>query len=409
MFRLAGDILGTGKWVIGANYEKSDTSELVRQFSSEQTSFHVFDVLGLPSLTEIPQQGDTQYESKAVFASITAPLTSTLSATGGVRYTKSQSDFQACIINGGNGTYGKGFERRLGLPAGTFQLNECATLNNSNRPDRFSGTLPEDNVSWRAALDWKPIDGQLIYASVSRGYKAGSFGNIPSTSFGQYAPVRQEEVTAYEAGFKSSLSENRVQVNGAVFLYDYTDKQLKGRTIVPVFGPLEALVNIPVSRIQGAELQVDVAPFAGLRANLGVTWIDSKVTGSFTNYTAFGVPADFEGRKFPYTPEWQVNSDIQYTQPVSDDVDGFIGGSFTYRSKTSGDFVPDSRLDIDAYGLLDLRAGVESSDGRWRVMAYASNVFDTYYWQTSTRRGDTVIRFAGMPRTFGVTVGAKFW
>ncbi len=46
-FRPAGDILGTGKWLIGANCEKSDTSELVRQSSSEQTSFHVFDVLGL--------------------------------------------------------------------------------------------------------------------------------------------------------------------------------------------------------------------------------------------------------------------------------------------------------------------------------------------------------------------------
>lgn len=408
-FRLSGDMLGTGNWVIGANYEKSDTSELVRQFSNEQTSFHVFDPLGLPALTEIPQQADTQYESKAVFASITAPLTSTLSLTGGVRYTETQSDFQACIINGGNGSYGRGFEIRLGLPAGTFPLNECATLNNSNRPGRFSGSLPEDNVSWRAALDWTPLEDQLFYASVSRGYKAGSYGNIPSTSFGQYAPVRQEEVTAYEAGFKSTLADHRVQLNGAVFLYDYSDKQLKGRTIVPIFGPLEALVNIPESRITGAEFQIDLAPVDGLRANLGVTWIESEVTSSFVNYTAFGIATDFNGKSFPYTPEWQLNSDVQYSKPVANGVDAFIGASYTYRTETSGDFTPDSRLDIDAYGLLDLRAGVESSDGQWRVSAYASNVFDAYYWQTATRRGDTVIRFTGMPRMYGLTVSAKFW
>jgi outer membrane receptor for ferrienterochelin and colicin len=54
------------------------------------------------------------------------------------------------------------------------------------------------------------------------------------------------------------------QVNAAVFYYDYADKQLKGRVVANpnVFGPLEALVNVPRSQVQGAEIQVDLAPCA---------------------------------------------------------------------------------------------------------------------------------------------------
>src|SRR5690606_13163177 len=144
-------------------------------------------------------------------------------------------------------------------------LGGCVTFNDAGQPALFEGSLPEDNISWRGVLQWKPSGGQLFYASVSRGYKSGSFATLAGNRFSQYTPVRQEQVTAYEIGFKSALLDRRVQLNGALFYYDYLDKQLKGRTIVPVFGPLEALVNVPKSRIKGAELQLVVTPIDGLR------------------------------------------------------------------------------------------------------------------------------------------------
>jgi outer membrane receptor protein involved in Fe transport len=36
-------------------------------------------------------------------------------------------------------------------------------------------------------------------------------------------------------------------------------------------------------------------------------------------------------------------------------------------------------------------------------MAWAKNVTDTYYWQNVVNAFDSVSRFAGQPRTFGVT------
>ncbi len=375
---------------------------------SDGTTLRLFDRFGFPSIEVVPQLGDTKYRSIAAFADVSVPIADTLTLIGGVRYTDTKVDFSGCTLNAGNGTYARGFELIFGLPSGTIPLGGCVTFDDAGRPGKFTGSLPEDNLSWRGVLQWKPAAGQLFYASVSRGYKSGSFATLAGNRFSQYKPVRQEQVTAYELGFKSALLDRRVQINGALFYYDYLDKQLKGRTIVPVFGPLEALVNVPKSRIKGAELQLVVSPVEGLRANLGATYIDSKVTRSFSNYTAFGAVTDFNGFRFPYTPKWQVNADVEYRWDAGGSKEAFIGANYTYRSSTYGDFKPDARLFIDDYGLLDLRAGIGDADGAWTASLYAQNVTNEYYWNTATRRGDAVIRFTGMPVTYGVNVGFKF-
>lgn len=39
---------------------------------------------------------------------------------------------------------------------------------------------------------------------------------------------------AYEAGFKAPLLNGRLRVNGAAFYYDYTNKQVRARLLVPI-------------------------------------------------------------------------------------------------------------------------------------------------------------------------------
>jgi outer membrane receptor protein involved in Fe transport len=123
--------------------------------------------------------------------------------------------------------------------------------------------LNEHNVSWSGGLDWQATDTLLAYANVSRGYKAGGFPTLPASYYLAVAPVTQEKVTDYEAGFKAQFLGRRLLVNGAAFYYDYTNKQLKSRIIDPIFGVLTALVNIPKSTIRGAEFEVHARPLTG--------------------------------------------------------------------------------------------------------------------------------------------------
>ena len=77
-----------------------------------------------------------------------------------------------------------------------------------------------DAWTWRANLDWEPNETTLIYAGVTTGYRAGGF-NLANLS---NRPVYdQEEITAYEIGWKDQLFDRSLQVNASVYYYDYED------------------------------------------------------------------------------------------------------------------------------------------------------------------------------------------
>ena len=268
-------------------------------------------------------------------------------------------------------------------------------------------SLDETNTSWRTGVDWKPTKDTLLYVNVSKGYKSGSFPILSASTSTQLNPVTQESVLAYEAGFKLKTLGQTLQINGAVFYYDYKDKQIRGRVVVPVFGPLEGLVNVPKSEVSGAELQLNWVAFQGFTANIGLTYIDSKVK-DFANYDPYGEAKTFDDEAFPLTPKWQGTADLQYEWPVGETLDAFVGTNVSHQSSTYGSFGEIPLLKIDPYTLLDLRAGVRTSDGRWSFNAWGRNVTDKYYWTLADHFSDTTVRFAGMPRTYGIGVTYRY-
>lgn len=410
--RVAGN-MDRGNWVVGVNYSRDTAFEQDDQRLTNASSGHAFDRLGLPPTDLVPQIGSTKFESAAVFANMTYEIVQDLNLQLGARYTDTDIDFSGCALNGGNQTFARGFSLALGY-AGTIPLGECVTFSSGTPsvPQLVVDSKSESNVSWRTGLDWNVTADTLLYANISRGYKAGGYPTLPGTNEPQYSPVDQEKITAYEVGIKATLFERTLQLNGAVFYNDYVDKQLKGRTIVPVFGPLEALVNIPKSKVQGAELQINWAPISGLRLGSGITYLDTEVTEGSPggNYTVFGgaVRTNLKGSEFPYMSEWQISADGEYSFGLTNSLDGFVGVGANYRSKSNGDFLPDPRLDIDAYTLVDVRLGVASSDDKWRATLYGRNITDEYYWVTANRRTDSVVRYAGMPRTYGISLAYRY-
>src|SRR5579859_3717879 len=123
-------------------------------------------------------------------------------------------------------------------------------------------------------------------------------------------------------------------MTGAVFHYDYNQKQLLGSKFVGFpFGTLPALVNIPQSSIDGAELDVVTRPFNNFKMQAGASYLDSKVNGTYLlSSPVSGPPVNIGGEPFPATPRWQVNADAEYDQPISDRWTGFVGVGLTYQT-----------------------------------------------------------------------------
>lgn len=397
--------------VLGASYSRDKSSENdLFQFPYTTSSYSTIPGMRTDAVRLI---GDQKFDTRAVFANLEYDLTSALTATAGVRYTEMELKSIGCAATG-NTTSAATYNTLVniirggaGLPPVTIGVGECVSLDQTLTPGFREDTLKEDNVSWRVGLDWTPREGVLLYANASKGYKTGSSPTIPAIEQSELAPVTQESVLAYEAGFKASLVPNLLEASGAVFLYDYQDKQLQGR-LPTILGVLPGLVNVPKSEIRGAEFQANAFPADGLTLTLAGTYIESEVTEDFNNFSILGLPSNFKGNAFPYTPKLQFVFDGQYERPLTSELVGFAGLNATYRSSTTSGFGDDPRLDIGAYTVVDVRAGLEAADGTWRAGVFVRNLTDEYYWNNVARTSDVIRRYTGAPRTFGISLSRSF-
>jgi hypothetical protein len=88
--------------------------------------------------------------------------------------------------------------------------------------------------------------------------------------------VTQEGLLDYEGGFKAKFFNRKLGVNGAIFYYDYSNKQLLTKIIDPLVRTATALANIPKSQVKGAELEVTAVPIEGLHLSSGLTYLDAR-------------------------------------------------------------------------------------------------------------------------------------
>ncbi|MES2492125.1 MAG: TonB-dependent receptor [Pseudomonadota bacterium] len=405
------------RWMIGGNYSDDEVNqESFYQFNVASTSI----AFGLNAGGQNKFGVDQTTKSRAAFANAEFDVIPQLTVKGGIRYTNATLTTTNCgwdvtpPYKVGEIFYGAGNY----VPLACFPINDLGAAFAGvapGAPGRFFDEQDEDNVSWKAGLDWKPIDGALIYAHVAKGFKSGGFPSIGASVWSQFLKLEQESVLDYEVGGKFSLFDRRLQVNAAAFWYDYRNKQLRARTIDPVWGNLDVVQNIPKSTVKGAELEITAVPFDGLTMTAAGSYTDGKID-EFSGVNAAGIVADFAGTNMPYSPKWNLSFDGQYKFPVTETTQAFLGGTVTYRSSTisvvGGNTNPPNATPqsitlygIDPYTLVNLRAGVESE--HWRIEVWGKNVLNKYYWNTAYPAFDTITRYSGMPATYGVTVGLK--
>jgi iron complex outermembrane receptor protein len=411
--RLEGNALPL-HWVLGANYERDDTDEVQYTFirgSNTQVPF------GNP-LDPSTQYGtfnsddlynNQQVHSYAGFANLDYKWTDKLSVQGGLRYTKENRDFSGCVADD---VIGAGFGLLFVGP--NVVRGSCVTVLPDGSHGLYSSSLDQNNLSWRGSINYKVTSDALLYVDVTKGFKSGDFGTLPALSYKQFQPVRQESVLAYETGFKATLADRKVDLSGALFYYDYRDKQTQGSIVVPPFGNLPYLVNVPKSRLMGAEFDVTLIPVTGLRMTMGGTYIDSKITAPAPVASPYGDLIDANGEELPVSPKWQIQEDTEYDWSIGRGLDAFVGGNVSGRSKSvaalgskTGPIGTQSQFDIDGYVLLDLRAGVNINEN-YRVQIWGKNVTNKGYWNNVVHIYDTYDRITGQPVTYGITFSAKF-
>lgn len=411
--RADGELDNGVTWMVGGNLQKSKSSEVQLSILGSTNS------AGFDGLISRNAQDVT---SKAVFASVEIPLGEKFKLLTSARYTSENRDFSGCAQDDGNGGLSgllgvisnlrNGLPPPPALPPAFIAPGGCATLSSATSlpiGGLVFQNLSEDNLSWRASLNYKPDTDTLLYLTGSRGYKSGSYPLVPGVFDDQFIPATQESVLAYEAGLKKTFADQRVRFNSALYYYNYNDKQVRGFLDVGFpFGNVPALVNVPKSRAWGFETEITAIVAKGLQVSGAVNYINTKVTQDFNTPDPLGDIFNINGETFPMAPKWQFSADVEYNFPVGENLEAFVGISPSYRSSTKAAFGTNPLLGVDGYTLLDLRAGIESDAGNWRGEVYARNVTDQFYWTQITREIDALTRTVGMPATYGVRVSYKY-
>ncbi len=337
----------------------------------------------------------------------------------GLRYTREERDWTGCTydVDGGitwlyNNIFG--YTKPGGIP---FAQGECLTIDGTemsdtdfvvDNPGPFTDTLSTDNVSGKIGLDYMPNDEWLVYATIATGFKSGGYNGNPANDHSQLEPYKEEEVLAYELGFKASLLGYTMQVNGAAFFYDYSDKQVYDATET-FFGPLVNLTNVPESTIKGAELEMLWHPAQGLEVKLATSYLDSEVD----KYTDF-YGEDQSGKSLPQTPQWQHNGLVSYLFPIRagllmrTSVDFSYSDTYKTIISTAGGTTNYEEMEADDWWLVNARLGVEPNEGSWKLAAWIKNLEDKYYQPSMNYGNDIIWAIAGEGRTYGMTIG-YYW
>ncbi len=416
---------GIATWVAGVYYSENDVDNVANQSFNLSTSTNgLTGPLLIGNITAIDNTVQQDSTTWAAFASADWLIGDKLTVTTGLRYTDDQIDFKGCTADTGDDTLAGFFNFLTGQVTGgpgNAVAGGCATfvLPTPDAPIGPSGQtkrkLDEDSTSWRLAVNYDLNDDTSVYTSYSRGYKSGSFPTLGAFNSNQFKPVKQEQLDAYEIGFKSSLQDGAAQINGAVFYYDYTDKQLLTKIPAPIFGRLFALQNVDDSEVWGVELDALWMPLDGLTLGAAVSWMETEI-GQFIGSNQVGDEINFNGSEFPFSSNWGGTAQAKYEWNLTSNLVAMVAVDANYTGDTQADYKSDddtdtagdpyqwdTRFDIDSYTLLNARIGISSADGTWNTYVWGRNLTDEYYYNNVLQASDMLTRYAGKPRTYGLT------
>lgn len=282
-------------------------------------------------------QPDRRSESKAAFAQSDWQFVPTWNFTAGVRMSKdSRADnngqfwesygkdyFNGILDPGGPGTPGyTGVNSSLLKPgmgayygSGVFP----AASSISNHAESWSKT------TGRLGLTWQVNTRNMLYASLSTGYKAGGFNdrfNLCGTELDangkpydcatgpagpQYSflPYRPETVTNLEFGYKGKLLDDRLTLSATVFYSRYKDMQVTGqhtvgrskRTCDADHPACDAVIswwstqNVGRADIKGLELEGQYRPWRDAHISYSASLLSAKIADYATYSDDIGCTA----------------------------------------------------------------------------------------------------------------------
>lgn len=339
-FRLSG-ASETIDWFAGASYY----SEVLD--NSRWEVDYVATALGFPVGSQ-RISSKAENESMGIYGDITWQASEQLALTAGVRWSSDDKDWCTNTL-----------QDDFGESGGPTPGELCEAREWDEPTSRF---IAQYNVS----------DVTMLFASVSQGYKGGGFNTSVADLDGDFIAETiidfdPETSTAYELGFKSTMMEGRMQLNGSFYVIDY--EALQFATLTLETG--QQIGNAGDVDSRGFELDLSYAPSDGVLLMANYANSEAKVASGM-----------LDGQTLAYAPKQTYSLGAMVDQPLgSGTLNWFAMYNYT------GDYFHDmdNLLEEDGYGVMNAKVSYIPSSEAWDFAIAVDNLTDKDY---ATLRGD---------------------
>lgn len=289
----------------------------------------------------------------AVFGQFSYDMSSAWNLTAGVRYTDDQKDLEDPSSN-------------VGLPVTAVSVDDTKT-------------------SWDISLMYASSDRLSFYGRVANGFRGPSIQGRDIAFFGEPSTATSETITSAEIGFKSTLNDSRVRLNGAIFAYQVDDQQI---TAVGGVGNTIQLVNADKANAIGFDFDMEALLTDNFLVALAVGYNDTEIddpnlrigtcgSGACTVLNPVDIDgfAIVDGNPLPNAPEWNANLRLQYTIPLSAG-EIFLATDWMFQSDMQ--FLIYDAIEFHSGDIMEggVRAGFAHSSGKWDAAVFGRNITD---------------------------------
>ncbi len=403
--RLASPTGGAFDYVLGAYYFKQDLDNKSFTYYGPQADIWNLTPAGALANVDTVGNGHIDTDSYALFAQGTWHVTDRLDLTAGVRGTYEEKS--AWVTRD--------------APTGGAGLSAGAAAARQARVGAYdSGDLNQYGFSPSGLLgvSYRFNEQLLGYATLTHGEKSGgvnlTVGAAPRLGTDSLL-VGTERANNAELGLKSTLLDNRLQLNTNLF---WTEVHGYQANVYDQINRVQYLANAGSVRSRGLEFEATALPVRGLTLNFNGSWNDVRYLKyddapcppevSLANAAA---TCDLSGHQVVGASKYIANLNGEYKWQASQHVEPYVTASYAFRSKAVGTIDDSDYGQIPSYALINLSAGVrlDQGDGVVDLSLWVENAGDkTYFTSLWNSANGGYAGVLGTPRTFGATARYDF-
>ena len=267
--------------------------------------------------------------------------------------------------------------------------------------NRETGT-EETGQTYKANLTYNPNDDMLVYAQWAEGFRLGKgqAENIRCTDLGIETPSSVDSDTSenFEIGFKSSLVDNSVMFNAAIYRINWDDIPIK----VQPEGRCSYDDNAGTAKSEGIEIELLARLTESFQLDLSASYGEATLT---EDAPAVG---GSKGDDLPGSADYNVNLGLEYNFILAG-YDSFSRIDYAYLGEYHNSFNSEGQA-AGGFGQINFKVGVEID--KVALDLFVNNLADddglTWVESTNFNLSGVSRAYRIRPRTVGLNLSYSF-